>query len=238
MSSNGEAHSGFRCGDGQAVTATRHVAVERDSHMGMGGVDDNAAQAGHLVLQGSDDNGSNQVVTFPALSGGHGGGGGHQYRQKGNEDAVVITHSLRPEGADASEDGTGRGTPLIAFNSTAGSRSLDAGELSPPLRVGSGLGIPSPPAVAFKESQSGCREGRVHATLDANKGSRRQEGVHAGMMVRRLAPVECCRLQGFPDDWLDLDPPLSDSAKYRLLGNAVAVPCAEWLARRIVRAAP
>lgn len=40
---------------------------------------------------------------------------------------------------------------------------------------------------------------------------------------------------GFPDDWLDLDPRLSDSAKYRVLGNAVCPPVAEWIARRIAR---
>lgn len=57
------------------------------------------------------------------------------------------------------------------------------------------------------------------------------------MAVRRLTPTECLRLQGFPDDWLDLDPPLSDSAKYRMTGNAVAVPVAEWLGRRIMEVA-
>ena len=52
--------------------------------------------------------------------------------------------------------------------------------------------------------------------------------------IRRLTPVECSRLQGFPDDWTEGQ---SDSARYRMLGNAVAVPCAEWIARRIVRVA-
>lgn len=52
--------------------------------------------------------------------------------------------------------------------------------------------------------------------------------------VRRLMPVECCRLQGFPDDWLD---GLSDSAKYRCLGNAVAVPVAHWIGKRIMATA-
>ncbi len=51
--------------------------------------------------------------------------------------------------------------------------------------------------------------------------------------VRRLTPTECCRLQGFPDDWNDGQ---SDSARYRQLGNAVAVPCAHWLGRRILGA--
>jgi DNA (cytosine-5)-methyltransferase 1 len=55
-----------------------------------------------------------------------------------------------------------------------------------------------------------------------------------GMAVRRLTPVECERLQGFPDGWTK---GLSDSARYRTLGNAVCVPVAEWIARRIVEVA-
>ena len=49
--------------------------------------------------------------------------------------------------------------------------------------------------------------------------------------VRRLTPTECARLQGFPDDWNDF---LSDSARYKQFGNAVAVPVAEWIGKRIV----
>jgi len=48
--------------------------------------------------------------------------------------------------------------------------------------------------------------------------------------VRRLTPVECCRLQGFPDDWNDDQ---TDSQRYRQMGNAVCVPVAEWIGRRI-----
>ena len=50
---------------------------------------------------------------------------------------------------------------------------------------------------------------------------------------RRLTPRECERLQGFPDDWTLIDG-ASDSARYRALGNAVAVPCVEWILRRLV----
>ncbi|MFH1131235.1 MAG: DNA cytosine methyltransferase, partial [Pseudomonadota bacterium] len=50
---------------------------------------------------------------------------------------------------------------------------------------------------------------------------------------RRLTPVECERLQGFPDGWTDGQ---SDSARYRQLGNAVTVPVVEWIAKRIVKA--
>jgi DNA (cytosine-5)-methyltransferase 1 len=49
--------------------------------------------------------------------------------------------------------------------------------------------------------------------------------------VRRLTPVECERLQGFPDGWTD--PAGSDSARYRTLGNAVTVNVPQWLFRRM-----
>lgn len=52
--------------------------------------------------------------------------------------------------------------------------------------------------------------------------------------VRRLTPVECERLQGFPDRWTA---GASDSARYRMLGNAVCVPVSQWIARRIIEAA-
>ena len=51
--------------------------------------------------------------------------------------------------------------------------------------------------------------------------------------VRRLMPIECERLQGFPDGWTDGQ---SDTQRYKQLGNAVAVPVAEWIAKRIVKA--
>jgi site-specific DNA-cytosine methylase len=60
-----------------------------------------------------------------------------------------------------------------------------------------------------------------------------QPGAATG--VRRLTPRECERLQGFPDGWTELDG-MSDAARYRMLGNAVAVPCAAWIGRGLVRA--
>lgn len=67
--------------------------------------------------------------------------------------------------------------------------------------------------------------------------SLRSEGADASVTVRRLTPRECERLQGFPDDWTVVDAQgkaISDSARYRMLGNAVCVPVAEWLGRRIL----
>ena len=58
------------------------------------------------------------------------------------------------------------------------------------------------------------------------------------MRIRRLTPTECERLQGFPDDWTRWDADgnkQSDSARYRQLGNAVAVPVVQWIAERLVK---
>lgn len=56
------------------------------------------------------------------------------------------------------------------------------------------------------------------------------------MVVRRLTPVECERLQGFPDGWTDigtLEKPTADSHRYKQLGNAVTVNVAQWIAQKI-----
>jgi DNA (cytosine-5)-methyltransferase 1 len=50
-------------------------------------------------------------------------------------------------------------------------------------------------------------------------------------VVRRLTPLECERLQGFPDGWTDSQ---SDSQRYKQMGNAVAVPVVQWIINRLV----
>ena len=51
-------------------------------------------------------------------------------------------------------------------------------------------------------------------------------------LIRRLTPLECERLQGFPDGWTNI-PRASDSARYKALGNSVAIPCVEYVMRGI-----
>ena len=96
------------------------------------------------------------------------------------------------------------------FYSTGGTHGLNQHpEVSPAVKVGSGLGIPSPPAVA------------------------------QAMTVRRLTPRECERLQGFPDDWTMIpwrkkpaeDCP--DGPRYKALGNSMAVNVMAWIGERI-----
>lgn len=86
-----------------------------------------------------------------------------------------VTHTLRAEGFDASEDGTGRGHPIVA------------------------------------------------------------SGSHH-MAVRRLMPIECHRLQGFPDDWCAVpigNKIAADGPQYKQLGNSWAVNHARWVGQRI-----
>jgi DNA (cytosine-5)-methyltransferase 1 len=67
---------------------------------------------------------------------------------------------------------------------------------------------------------------RAHTATAVNIG-----GVLNSQVVRRLTPVECERLQGFPDGWTDGQ---ADSNRYKQMGNAVAVPVVEWIISRMV----
>jgi DNA (cytosine-5)-methyltransferase 1 len=61
--------------------------------------------------------------------------------------------------------------------------------------------------------------------------------IHAtNMAVRRLTPVECERLQGFPDHYTDIKPkgrPTADGPRYKALGNSMAVPVMNWIGQKI-----
>ena len=61
------------------------------------------------------------------------------------------------------------------------------------------------------------------------------EEYSATNLVRRLTPLECERLQGYPDGWTDI-PGASDSTRYKALGNSVAIPCVEFIMSRIAAA--
>ena len=58
------------------------------------------------------------------------------------------------------------------------------------------------------------------------------QGVLSNMKVRRLTPIECERLQGFPDNYTKT-PTSSDSTRYKSLGNSMAVPVMKWIGERI-----
>jgi DNA (cytosine-5)-methyltransferase 1 len=160
-----------------------------------------------------------------------------------------ISHTLKAEGFDASEDGTGRGNPIIAFSSK--DYGADAGELSPTLRAGGHDGSHAnagvPPAIAFKPGQSEAAGGffgtiEFSPTLQSqNNGSTAVPAVSLGSAVRRLTPVECERLQGFPDQYTLIPvrgKPAADGPRYKALGNSMAVPVMRWIGERIDRFMP
>lgn len=121
------------------------------------------------------------------------------------ESETFIAHTLRGEGFDASEDGTGRGTPIVAFSCK--DHGSDAGEIAPTLRAmefrNSHANAGGQVAVAFnlRGREGGAMpEITEKASLRAaSGGSSRSYIAHWG--VRRLTPRECERLQGFPDDF-------------------------------------
>jgi site-specific DNA-cytosine methylase len=90
---------------------------------------------------------------------------------------------------------------------------------------------------------TGCGVG----TCGADDNQAQAEHLVGTAGVRRLTPLECERLQGFPDGWTCLcgcEPystatcKCSDSARYRAMGNAVTVTVAEWMLRRLAEVAP
>jgi DNA (cytosine-5)-methyltransferase 1 len=111
-----------------------------------------------------------------------------------------VAHTLKGDGFDASEDGTGRGTPII------------------PIAYG----------WQNSASQGDSASADVCPTLDKSKTP--------AIGVRRLTPVECERLQGFPDGYTDIRPrgkPTPDGPRYKALGNSMAVPCMRWIGERV-----
>jgi site-specific DNA-cytosine methylase len=140
-------------------------------------------------------------------------GGGQDYGA--NKGTLVST--------DASEDGTGRGTPLVPV---------------------------CPGGDTDKSYWKPADQANTLAATDLPwQGTRI---AYPDASVRRLTPVECERLQGFPDGWTCLCQPLEvyaadadaaalrcicpDSPRYRALGNAVTVNVVEWLGRRLMHA--
>lgn len=183
------------------------------------------------------------------------------------ETETFVAHALRADGFDASEDGTGRGSPLVpvcfsskdhgadaAVNVASALRAMGhaeshanaggqlavcfdetqitsatnrcqprAGDPSHPLAAGA-----RPPTIAFHARQD-PDHGPVTHPLDTDGSS---IGIFSQWRVRRLMPVECCRLQGFPDDYLDITyrgKLAADGPRYKALGNSMAVNVMRWI---------
>lgn len=206
-------------------------------------------------------------------------------------ESLIVAHTLRAEGFDASEDGTGRGTPLVPVAVPLQEVGKRTGVSTTDPRAGIGIGVDGDPMFTLQagaqhgvaiaapvpiqnatrgKDQNGTgpqalvqqpytlairgrgdshdleyrQDGTANALLTPNggRGGIGVGAIHCGMQVRRLTPVECSRLQGFPDDYLLQVPwrgktPPPDGPMYKALGNSMAVPVMRWIGQQIMSAA-
>ena len=144
----------------------------------------------------------------------------------------------------AARDGTGgNNTPLVARDTSfcITGNAIDR----KPENGGNGLGIDEDVAftltatdhhaVFARQRTDVFREDEVASTESARQHKdatdlvlEAQDEIKPTQLIRRLMPIECERLQGYPDGWTDI-PGASDSSRYKALGNSVAIPCVELL---------
>ena len=124
------------------------------------------------------------------------------------ETETMVAHTLRGDGFDASEDGTGRGTPIVPV-------AFDLNQIT-------------------SKTNRSNPDPAVHHTLPATSCP---PHLAMPWAVRRLTPTECHRLQGFPDDFCNIPwrgkNRAPDGPQYKALGNSMAVNCMTWLGERI-----
>ena len=155
------------------------------------------------------------------------------------ETETMVAHTLRGEGFDASEDGTGRGTPIVpvAYRTAGDGAVYEEGDATAPLTTATD---PNAQIVAFDLNQITSKTNRsnpdpaVHHTLPATSCP---PHLATAWAVRRLTPNECHRLQGFPDGFCDIPwrgkDRAPDGAQYTALGNSMAVNVMAWIGSRI-----
>jgi site-specific DNA-cytosine methylase len=141
-------------------------------------------------------------------------------------------------------DGHGGGHAAIAFQTRVARNGRGGGEDVVPALNGADAGATSdmrPCVAVFKPSHftrdkdAGPSDIVPPLTADADKGDQ-DPVLMDGVAVRRLTPRECARLQGFPDNHLDITfrgKPAADGPKYKALGNAMCVKEVRWILRRI-----
>jgi DNA (cytosine-5)-methyltransferase 1 len=135
------------------------------------------------------------------------------FQQNTRDEVRLIGGDGQIAGAIMAEPGMKQQNYVVAFSSK--DYGADATiELSPTLRSGefnkSWANGGAPPAIAFPAEKS--------------------------PVVRRLTPIECERLQGFPDNWTQVQhkgKPMADGPRYKMCGNSIAVPVIEWIFDRL-----
>jgi DNA (cytosine-5)-methyltransferase 1 len=167
----------------------------------------------------------------------------------GDECYNMVAHALRAEGFDASEDGTGRGTPLVpvvwsqevADPLTANEGRTYTHEGSNNFRTRNVQAVAQPVETGFYPTAGQdfpcLTECSPSVKVGSGGSSGNPPGVQHAMQVRRLTPTECERLQGFQDGYTNIPwrkkPEAPDGPRYKALGNSMAVPCMAWIGKRI-----
>lgn len=238
------------------------VAALTARGVGTCGADDNQAQAGHLIAMTHDQGGDEIKTDDPASE------------LTCNHEAPIAAYGIPGNWIGRAPENGGNATePMVdvspcltvadrhgvayafAENSHGEARLQDGdGGITGPLSTGGGKpGQGYPAVVAFQER--GRADGRsleingdlAYALTAPNGGGRAQERNIADfrtMAVRRLTPIECERLQGFPDNhtligWRGKDTAeCPDGPRYKAIGNSMAVPVMRWIGERIAAALP
>jgi DNA (cytosine-5)-methyltransferase 1 len=124
----------------------------------------------------------------------------------------------------------GNSTPMLAFDTQFGSNANVFENQSPTLKASQAA-----PSVAYDEYNDSINE--THYALRA--GTKQSTGVlESTMAVRRLTPLECERLMGWPDDHTRYKADgteQADTHRYKQCGNGVASPVAEWIGKQLMK---
>jgi DNA (cytosine-5)-methyltransferase 1 len=208
-------------------SAAQRVAPSLESRPAGSGLGTNFLASGGLAVREG---------AFPSLSGGTGGGAGHQYRQKGNEQALIVplleVGTRNSASADKHSDCTD--TLVLADPISAHEARTYTHEGKNNFRLHNVVPGVQSAVVAFDTTQ---------LTHPANRSSPKPgddlKVLQVAALPRRLTPRECERLQGLPDDWTVIPyrgKPAADGPRYRAIGNSMAVPVIGWILDRIRRA--
>lgn len=154
-----------------------------------------------------------------------------------------VTGTLSPGAHAGSYNGQDAYNDMLVVSSEI-SPSL-RGRANDPYRADMSAYVASVDCRNFREG------GEINGTLQAKEGGGQSlnlnNTVRQNMVVRRLTPMECERLQGFPDGWTDIGEwtdgkgkrhKPSDSPRYKALGNSIALPFWDWMLRRMARYLP
>lgn len=164
--------------------------------------------------------------TAPRVGGGVGSGGAWDLSIRGRDGGaqVEVTEELA-NALRASDGGSSRSRAIMHTAALTGNGVGTCGADDNQAQAGH--------LIAFHMTQNPISSPDVVPSISAGSGG---NGITMTHRVRRLTPVECERLMGWPDDhtrWRADGTEIADSHRYRMCGNGVASPVAEWIATRL-----